>query len=155
MGRESQSHIPANNCSIWVTCDRYWSYTTRMRPTLHTSGHQATIDCTIVIYTCHPRILSRGAAHGFRGHLFTQSAVPVLVGNSGEPHWVVDSTVLVLVDNHTDRHHISSLIPAKKFVDTWYPEVHLPLKIRDQRLGDWPLDESSPGKRHYRHGWVD
>ena len=34
-----------------------------------------------------------------------QSAVPVLLGTSGEPHWVVDSAELVLVDNHTDRHH--------------------------------------------------
>ena len=74
-------------------------------PILHTSGHQATIECTIVIYTCHSHILSRDAAHGFRGHLFTQSVVPVLVGTSDEPHWVVDSTVLVPVDNHTDRHN--------------------------------------------------
>ena len=74
-------------------------------PILHTSGHQATIEFTIVIYICHSHILSRGAAHGFRGHLFTQSVVPVLVGTSDEPQWVVDSTVLVLVDNHTDRHH--------------------------------------------------
>ena len=35
----------------------------------------------------------------------TQSVVLFLLSTSGKPRWVVDSTVLVLVDNHTDRHH--------------------------------------------------
>ena len=38
----------------------------------------------------------------------TQSVVLFLLSTSGKPRWVADSTVLVLVDNHKDRHHFAA-----------------------------------------------
>ena len=38
----------------------------------------------------------------------TQSVVLFLLSTSGKPRWVEDSTVLVLVDNHKDRHHFAA-----------------------------------------------